>query len=266
MLLKPIEFRDHLDECSTDREVGQLRLYSALDWTFRWQFTTAALIADLLGSTDRRHYRWLTSWERQDLIRRTPTLSPIAREVITLTRMGVSALQTALAGIGSEELLPQYQHDVSRINLRNLTHSLATQIAVLKLISAGKIDCYATEHELASTSRKGVKQPDALLGKAENTRIALEVELTPKSHRLLDQALIANIDLLRDKKVDGIWYVSHVPAILNSIRRALESGHITKWRRDDQYKWSRNGRVVIEKAESARFLFQHLPELARLYP
>ena len=265
MELKPIRFSNLLAGSNTNRELGRIRLYSALDWTFRWQLTTAALIADLLGSTDRRHYRWLTSWERQGLIRRTPTLSPIAREIVTLTPLGVSTLQAALASVEPDELLPRYQHDVSRLNLTHLTHSLATQIAVLLLVTAGKVDRYATEQELAKASKRGVKQPDALLGNGQGVRVALEVELSPKSPRLLDQAIAANLRLIDRKQVSGIWYVSHVPAILTAVQRVLDAGRVRRWERDNQYKWSRRGYIEIPPHTHRRFNFRHMPELARLY-
>jgi len=241
MRLKPIRFRNLISTCDNNRRLGQLRLYSALDWCFRWQFTTAEQIAALLTSRDRRHYRWLASWERHGLIRRTPTLSPIAREIITLTPFGVTTLQSALGNIGDDELLLRYQHDVSRINLNNLTHSIAVQMAVLLLVGANKIDRYATEHELSQISRKGVKQPDAILGNSENVHIALEVELTPKNRRLLDQAIAANLNLIRNKEATGVWYVSHLRSILDRIQNLLDSGEISVWERDNQYKWSKAG-------------------------
>ena len=266
MLLKPIRFCGLIEGCDNNCEIGRLRLYAALDWTLRWQLTTAAMIADLLGSSDRRHYRWLVSWERQGLIRRTPTQSPIAREIITLTPLGVSSLQAALASIEPDELLPRYQHDVSRLNLNHLTHSLAAQMAVLLLVRSGKIDRYASEQELTKASKKGVKQPDALLGNDQGLRVALEVELSPKSPRLLDQAIAANLALIERKEVSGIWYVSHVPAILAAVQRVLDTGRVQRWQRDNQYKWSRRGHIKVPPHARRRFSFRHMPELGRLYP
>lgn len=69
------------------------------------------------------------------------------------------------------------------------------------------------------------KLPDGIIEKTvdgELWRLAIEVELSPKSGPRLASALESGLELIRQKEADAILYICPTPALGNSIRKKVK--------------------------------------------
>ena len=235
-LTHEIFFLDQIEKAKNNVEVGRYRLFSTLAWVYCWGYTTPEMVAKLLSASKRKEYRWIASWVDQGLLKKVPSNSPIAREIIILSREGASLLLFAFAKNDIDKTVNDYVFEPSRINFQHLTHTLACQMATLKMINEDNFNTYICEREFTFKSKKLVKQPDVIIQK-NDLKIALEIELSPKNQRNMDTAILANLDLLDSGKIDAIWYVTHVKMIENLILKTIAQGSINIWGKNKKNKW-----------------------------
>lgn len=114
----------------------------------------------------------------------------------------------------------------------------------------------------------GQKRPDAVLTykpfngeEFEEYDCALEVEVTHKKGRELDQALLAAAGLLERQEVGSVRYVSQSRALLDNYKRAIE-GPINIWGRNEvAKKWSVAGQVRLDQWVIDSFEWCHDPDI-----
>ena len=153
--------------------------------------------------------------------------------ILTLTETGQAEVERF-----RENLLP-YQLDQYKVRQDKLRHDHLAQMATARAVINGKIAGFKTEKELAEESAKGVKQPD-VVWLLDNSLLGLEVELTGKFGRQLDQfvygcvhALVGNAS--QRPRFHRIAIVTDSPAIKKRYEQAFAPGA--------KYQvWSKNSR------------------------
>lgn len=205
-------------------ERGAEKLREVMQWLYLWHKTSSAAVQSLLGTTQRDY---LARLEKRGLVQSVaaPGL-PIGR-VWMLTADGV-AVAMAMAG----EIYP-YDTSPSSIDYRDLRHDLAVQRVVQGFIrrqrpaEGSRLDRVVPER-LLGADRAGQKRPDALVVYRIGDEAfqyeeahAIEVEITPKKGRELDQALFAAAQMVEREEVCAVEYHSHSKALLDGYRAVL---------------------------------------------
>ena len=220
----------------TPLQVGIEKTKTALDWVYRWGWSSPSTL-DMLGGSARRGLS--ARLVKNGLLRSTRTqcggaVRGVPNFILTLTETGQAEVERFC-----ENLLPYERDPYKAVHQQKLRHDHLAQMATARTVIEGKIAGFKTEKELAEESSKGVKQPDIvwLLG---NILMGLEVELTGKFGRQLDQfvygcihALIGNAS--QRPRFHRIAIVTDSPAIKKRYEQAFAPGA--------KYQvWSKNSR------------------------
>ena len=241
------------------RQRGQEKTRLALDWVYRWGWSTPSTI-DLIGGSNRRGLA--ARLVRVGLLRETRSESGgavrgVPAKILTLTEVGQSEIERL-----RDELLP-YDRDPYRIRQDQLRHYQIAQSATAQSLRDGKIAGFQTEQEIAEASASGVKQPDVVWLLPGGQRIGVEIELTAKWGRDLDQFIRASLIALSQQKnqqrprFDLIAIVTDSPAILRRYRSALEPGATFKlWQKDQRNHWQATGPANVPESARGKILWK----------
>ena len=136
-----------------------------------------------------------------------------------------------------------YDLDHASISHRLIRHNLAVQQAVLTVPGVRN---YILESEMAEQDTLDGKRPDALIELEAycGQYVALELELTEKRGRDLDQAIWRNVQALGQGKYLCIIYVTDKQCIADNYRDALEYC-IDRWQKGGNGKWERTGETFV---------------------
>lgn len=200
----------------------------ALLWVYRWTWSSAKIIEIVGGSTRSGLAARLV---RTGFLKSTKTESggygggPAA--LLTLTQKGVSEVEKWIedpADLLDYELSP-YKIDQSKIR-----HSELAQISTAENLSNGSISDYITEIMAAAKSKKSVKQHDIIWIMPNGSRRGIEIELSAKWQRKLDQFILSCILSIKSGNVDIILIVTDSKAIKRRYQAAFEVGkHFGQW-------------------------------------
>ena len=233
------------------RARGAEKTSAALDWIYRWGWTSPSIL-DLV--TDGKRTGLSARLTRQKLICTTKTeagggVKGIPIHILTLDSIGLDEVERL-----RDDLLP-YQTDPYRIDQTKLRHDHIAQKATINALKAGIITDFKTPHELAAKSAKGVKQPDVLWIKPDGKRMGIEVELSAKWDRKLDQFVLGCLQSLRKNpdspkpnEVDSIGLVTDSKAILRRYTKAFEPGQpLVIWEKNERGFWSQKNTIAVPK-------------------
>jgi hypothetical protein len=218
------------------RALGRERLLEACRWVYRWGWSAPAIV-DLLGGSRRGLARRAVE---AGLMQETATsaggvLEDVPKKILTLADEGIAFVEKHLT---EDELLEP--EDALRVNQANLRHDFLVQKATIKNLKAGKITGFQTPKELAEQSRRDEKIPDAVWIMPDGRKRAIELELTAKFKRRLDDFVWGIILSLSGSppKFDGYCIVSDSAAILSRYKAAFRPGQkVARWERDKQSHW-----------------------------
>lgn len=225
------------------RERGDEKMRLALDWIYRWGYSSPKVI-ELIGGAARSGLS--ARLVKRGLLRSTRTesgggLKGVPDALLTLTELGQQEIERI-----SEKLL-QYDLDPYKINQLKLRHDILAQTATAKALSNSSIQDFRTERELAQRSQQGFKQPDVLWSMS-GLRVAVEIELTAKWDRILDQFVDSCINALssqneKEPRFNQILLATDSPAISKRYKAAFESGQTYGiWKKDDKAgRWKMDG-------------------------
>jgi hypothetical protein len=224
------------EQGTSTRALGRQRLLSACHWTYRWGWSSPAVL-DLFGG-ERRGLA--ARAVKAGLMVETRTaaggvLEDVPKKILTLTDSGIAFVEKHISE--SDLLEPE---DALRINQANLRHDFLVQKATIKNLRAGKIAAYQTPKEIAEQSKKDEKIPDAVWIMQDCRKLAIELELTAKFKRRLDD-FVHGVILALDgdpPRFDGFVIVSDSAAILSRYKAAFKPGQqVARWERDKQSHW-----------------------------
>jgi len=251
------ELPDHLQKAYTKRaqsgkspkKVGEEKAEIALDWVYRWGWASPGTL-DILGNSARRGLA--ARLAKRGFLKKTRTesggaVSGVPAFILTLTDLGISEVERNR----TENCMPYEQSPWKAVNQMFLRHDQLVQEATAKAIIAGTITSYQSPKEFKEKSEIGIKQPDAIWN-TEGVTQAIEVELTRKYDRQLDQFSSGCLDLLRTRKFDFICFISDSKAILKAYQTALsKNSTYSKWKKNERGIWKIEGEPQIVTEELA---------------
>lgn len=234
--------RQH-DQSWNSRSAGWERETSVLQWLLRHHVSTPKLLTRVAGSR-RRGY--VTRLERRGLVKRIPWASIHGRHLVVLTEIGVAE---SLARTGED--VP-YDLRADRAYRPQIVHALAGQAAVLEHWNT--LTGYRPERLMGEPDQSGSKRPDALI-EIEGQWLGVEVELSPKSGRDLDDALQASAAMIDAGEVHGVlWYF--ISAATATRYRDTYQRPIARWTKDaENGKWRKQDSKRVSDAARARTKF-----------
>ena len=240
------------------RARGEEKIQLALSWVYRWGWTTPAILDTLVKSRSSLGARMT----KAGLLQRTRTKSGgavrgVPQWILTLTELGLAEAEKHFST--PDELL-DYDTDPLRVNQANLRHNVLAQGSTAKNLASGFIVDYKTEAQMADKSLPNQKQPDALWIKKNGDKIAVEVELSAKWSRQLDQFILGCWNGLTENRFTQVWMISDSNAILVRYAEAVEAGaSLNIWARDIKSRhWSVERIDKIPAGLKERFKWQKI--------
>jgi hypothetical protein len=228
----------------------------ALNWIYVWGWSSSAIL-DLV--TDGKRTGLSARLVRQKLIASTKTesgggVAGIPVNMLTLTSVGLDEVERL-----REDLL-NYEIDPYRIDQSKLRHDYLAQRATVTSLKNQTILDFKTPHELAAKSAKGVKQPDVLWIRPDKIRMGIEVELSAKWDRKLDEFVLRCLQSLQKNQtnpmpneVDEIAVVSDSKAIVKRYSKAFTAGEdLTIWGKNERGFWSQKKTISIPEAVTGK--------------
>jgi hypothetical protein len=227
---------------------GAEKQLTALDWTYRWGWTSAKIL-DLATGGGRTGLA--ARLVKNKLLKATRTesggsIKGIPIQLLTLTEIGLDEAER------HREDLINYEIDPYRIDQSKLRHDCLAQLFTANGLKTGAINAFKTPRELASKSNKETKQPD-ILWISGNQRIGVEVELSAKWERKLDEFIQKCIISLSSdgnlvNRVNSIILVSDSKAIVKRYTEAFTPGqNFGLWQKSERGFWSPIGQSQIPK-------------------
>ncbi|MCA8349944.1 hypothetical protein [Burkholderia cepacia] len=248
--LRPIEqaqvaAREKLGDMSP-RARGEEKAQKALSWVYAWGWSSPSVI-DAIGKN--KSGGLCTRLVKAGLLERERTASGglvpgVPTWVCWLTPMGLDAIERF------QSRVTDYQF--GKIRTDTIRHDFLMQTITLDRLSDGAIARYLPPSFMRQWSRQGVKQPDCIWVDANERRIGVELELTAKWNRQLDQFVLGIVDALRppndDSKpiYDSALVLSDSSALLHRYERALQPGRmVPSWQQTRDRKWVEGGKRAI---------------------
>lgn len=229
------------------RARGEEKVAQALDWIYRWVWASPQTIDSLSGAKRRGLAARLV---RQGLLVSTRTQAGgaghgVPARVLTLSLAGQAEVERQRT-----DLLP-YSRDPYKIRQDQLRHyELAQRVTASSLLN-GTITSFKTEMETAQRSVGGEKQPDVEWVFPSGSRAGVEVELTAKWARDLDQFILACLRSLdspegRPPRYDLIVLITDSAAIRKRYLRAFDPGHsFNRWEKTPRGHWQVTGTLNV---------------------
>lgn len=219
------------------RRVGKDRALAALDWVYRWGWSTPAVIDALTGAKRRGLCAKLV---QAGLLVETKTaagriLHDLPQKIVTLSDAGLAEVERRRV-----DDLMDYSTNPYKVNQAMLRHDLLVQKATQRSLQSGGIKGFLTPRELARKSTADSKQADALWIMPDSRRAGVEVELTAKWDRRLDEFVwrIWQSMTEQNRAMDLCIISSDSPAIIARYKKAFAAGQtVHTWRKDQQSKW-----------------------------
>ena len=211
------------------RARGAEKTRLVLNWVYRWGWASPTTI-EIVGGVKRSGLA--ARLVKNGLLASTKTESGgavkgVPAHILTLTKSGLNA---ALKELVEDDELLDYDLDAYKIRQDQLRHYELAQKATALNLSDGTIKDYKTESQTTKKSFSKVKQHDVIWINNDGTKIGIEIELTPKHSRKLDEFVLSCLLSVQKKEggppsqVDQIFIVTDVPAIQRRYRQAFKVG------------------------------------------
>ncbi len=229
------------------RARGEEKVAEALDWIYRWGWASPQTVDSLSGAKRRGLGARLV---RHGLLVATRTQAGGAGH-------GVPSLILTLSPTGQAEverhrtnLLP-YNRDPYKIRQDQLRHYELAQRATAGSLLNGAITSFKTELETAQRSAAGQKQPDVEWTFPSGIKAGVEVELTAKWARDLDQFVLGCLSSLasseeRPARYGLIVLLTDSPAIRKRYLQAFEPGRsFNRWQKNVRGHWEAVSKATV---------------------
>ena len=228
--------RAALAECgASPRKISLESRMTIINWIYFWGYTSSSIIQDRLGKSSGGYGNKLAA---QGWLNATKTESGIPRVYFTLTEMGLQEAERF-----APELYRYPESDPYKVNQKLLRHNLLAQKITVEAIRTGLVSSFETERMFAQDGDKsGVKRPDVVLVTTNNLRIGIEVELSAKWSRDLDDFVLGILRAL-DTSTHKSHYsrftvASDSPAIIDRYKKAMVPGaRLNIWVKNQRNHW-----------------------------
>jgi len=152
------ELREELKaQGKTTRQLGRERIYFALDWIYRWGWSSPSMIDMTTGAMRRGLCAKLV---KAGLLIETKTaagkiLEDIPSKIVTLSEDGLAYVEKHK----DEKELMDYPLNPYRVNQALLRHDLLAQRATIRNLQAGKIEPFAPPENSLQNRRQASNNP-----------------------------------------------------------------------------------------------------------
>lgn len=222
------------------RQIGDESRQRIIEWLYLWGYTSATLVQQILGRTSAGYARKLA---KQGWLAATKTASGIPVAIFTLTEQGLSEAERHAVTLYRYPEIDPY-----KVIQQQIRHYMIAQNATLNGLKAGTIAHFETERMFSQTGDKsGIKRPDAVWHTNAGLRIAVEIELSAKWARDLDEFVLGIARELQTTKEKAPTYhrfaiISDSKAIIDRYQAAMQPGM-------DLHLWTKNQRNhwVVDK-------------------
>lgn len=218
------------------RQIGVESRLAVIQWIYHWGNSSATSIQELLNRTAAGYAQKLA---RQGWLQAVNTESGTPKCYFTLSEPGLQEAERHAV-----VLLRYPEIDPYRVNQKLIRHNLIAQHATINALNAGLAVDYLTERMLSQTVNKvGEKIPDVVWITVSGLHIGVEVELSAKWERDLDQFVMGVIRALmaqNDKpaKYDRFVIITDSPAIKKRYSDAFQpNANLSVWKKDDRQHW-----------------------------
>lgn len=191
---------------------GEEKVRLALEWIAIFHFSTLPIIAKRLKISENTAFRFIKKLKAQGLIRGFETYV-IRRELLMLTVHGLGYC-TELT-----ERIFNYSTEPSKVSLSRVRHDLIVQEAVADRVGQG--DSFCSDRQLGTDRRS--KIPDALIEKVGGQKIALEIELTPKTDERIYIGFENHLKALHESTYDRVVYLFKTKTLHEYYLKRFES-------------------------------------------
>lgn len=209
---------------------------TVLNWIYRWGYTSSALIQEMLGKTSGGYALKL---EKLGWLSATKSQSGAPAAFFTLTAQGLEE-----ASRHADELYRYPEVDPFKVRQQLLRHNLLTQKITINALNSKAITSFETDRMFMHEGDKpGEKHPDVVWITDTGLRIAVEVELTAKWERDLDEFVIGIVRALEDAsdrsaKYSRFFVFSDSPAIIVRYHKAISpSANLNIWKKNHRHHW-----------------------------
>lgn len=218
------------------REIGIQSKLKTFEWLYRFGYTSSSIGQLLVNKTSGGYLKRLVD---QGWLRATNTESGLPLFFFTLAENGLQE-----AECHTSALYKYVEIDVYKVNQQTIRHNLIAQYSTLKALQAGRIVDYMTERMITKQGDKlGLKRPDVVWITKSGSCIGVEVELSAKWDRNLDDFLLKIIRALKSKddkssEYDSFIIISDSEAIINRYKKAMElNAPVRSWIKDGRGHW-----------------------------
>ena len=222
------------------RQIGEESRLKVIKFIYRFGYTSASIVQLLLGRTSAGYAQKLA---RQGWLVTTKTESGIPASFFTLTELGLQEAERH-----ATELYRYPEIDPFKVNQQQIRHNLLAQSLTVNAVNTEVITDFATERMFSQGGdRSGAKRPDVVWMTKAGLRIAVEIELSAKWARDLDEFVLGIARALQPTSDKPATYsrfavISDSKAILDRYRFAMQSGTaLSIWKKNERGHW------VIEK-------------------
>lgn len=223
---------------------GEKKRRRVLSWVYCWGYSSAEILRQVAGQQAKGYASGLV---KKGWLVETKTESGMPRFFYTLSQAGQQEAERL-----AENLHRYPEADPYKVNQQQVRHYLLAQQATINALAAGTICNYKTERMFdGSGDKAGEKRPDILWLLAGGQQIGVEIELSAKWDRRLNEFVLgiaralqaANID--KPAQYQRFAIVTDSLAIARRYEAAMQPGV-------DLPVWKKNARAHWEVAKVAQ--------------
>ena len=216
---------------------GDKKRRRVLGWVYRWGYSSAEIIRQVAGQQAKGYASGLV---KKGWLVETKTESGLPRYTYTLSETGQQEAERL-----AENLHRYPEADPYRINQQQIRHYLLAQQATVNALTAGTIIDYQTERMFDEGGDKsGEKRPDVLWLLPTGQQVGVEIELSPKWDRRLNEFVLGIARALQAASIDKpaqyqrFVIVTDSPAISRRYKAAMQPGvELPIWKKNARAHW-----------------------------
>lgn len=219
------------------RARGQQKQNTVLDWVYRWGHSTADVLRQVSGQQANGYAKRLSE---KGLLRATKTASGTPKQYFTLTEAGLQDVERRAYDLHHYPELDPY-----RVNQQQIRHYMLAQRATINAIESDQIDDFLTERMTHEADTAGKKRPDVTWMLPDDSRWGIEIELSAKWERRLDQFVYDIYRALAQGSYNRFCVVTDSEAIQHRYQNAFAQSAIPVWGKNGRGHWERTNEVEL---------------------
>lgn len=232
-------------------KLDKINRLKTLDLIYKWGYTSSNIVQNLLGVTKGGYLQKLAEQGYLKSARIEAVRADLPKAIYTLTSLGLEEAERHA-----------HQHiryiEINGFKQDKIRHNLLAQQVTINAMNEGVIDDYLSERMLATKDTSGKKRVDVAWSKAD-INIGVEIELSKKWERDLDDFVLKIITAIQSGKYNRFLIFSDSPAIISAYSSAMKAGeNLRIWKKDQKLFWRVEKTETIPDWLLTKVLFQLL--------